>query len=227
MAIAFVAGATASDATGVATTGSLGTVAVGQLVVVTVTDDSAGTTTQGVPTDNAGNTYTRVGALILNTITVGLYYSKITVGNAALAVKDTWSTAAASNLSMAAQYFNGFTGTPTLDQSTTTGTGSSTAATPATTSATVNANELVVIGAGFGGATTTQTLGTGYTNLSAINFANASSGQESKVVAATGTQTGVITLGASRAWGAAIATFQDVTGGAAAATYSTAMMMGV
>jgi hypothetical protein len=71
----------------------------------------------------------------------------------------------------------------------------------------------VVVG-GFGHASTTSafTAGSGYSNLVTQNVAAAAVAQESKIVAATGAQTATATIAASRAWGAIVATFQDVAG---------------
>jgi hypothetical protein len=92
-------------------------------------------------------------------------------------------------------------------------TGSSVTANPGTTAATTNANELIVIGAGHGGTASAFSLGAGFTNLSTVNVANAAVGQESKVVASTGTQTGTMTIALSRTWQAGISTFYDNAGG--------------
>jgi hypothetical protein len=112
-------------------------------------------------------------------------------------------------VTVAAQYFNGFTGTPTIDKSNGTA-GSSTTANPGTSATTTVANELVVVGAGHAGTASAFSLGSGYTNLTTVNQANAAVGQESKVISSTGTQTGTMTIAASRAWGAILATFYDL-----------------
>lgn len=221
MAIAYVSGNTGSTNTGTTTTGSLGTVVAGQLVVVSYADDSAAGTTFTALTDNAANVYLPADIFRLNSVTYRMFYSAITVGNAALTVTATWSTLAAARGVVVAQYFNGFTGVPTLDQvAGGTGTGTS-ANTGITTGATVDANELVVVGAAHAAATSAFTLGAGYTNLNTVNVANAANAQESKVVGATGTQTGVLTIAASRAWASSIATFRDLTGGVTPITFIT------
>jgi hypothetical protein len=215
MALAFVSGATVSDTTGTATTGSLGTTAAGQLIVITVSDDGAGTTEITSITDTYGNTWAKVpnggtNNVLQNSSSTQMWYAALGVGKAGAShtVTVNWNTAATGRVTVAAQYINGFTGTPTLDKSTG-AIGTSTSASPGTTAATTNANEVVVIGVGHAGLTTSMSLGAGYTNLTTIEAANASVGQESKVVAATGTQTGTMGITASRAWGAIIATFYD------------------
>jgi hypothetical protein len=234
VAIAFVAGNTASDNTGVATTGSLGTTVAGQLIVITISDDSAGATSVTSVTDSFGNTYTKVpiaagtNSVLLNSSSTQMWYAVLAVGKAGAShtVTVNWSTAATGRVTVAAQYFNGFTGTPTLDQKLG-ATGTSTTASPGTTGTLTTANELVVVGAGHASTTSAFTAGAGMTNLSTQNVANAAVGQVSKVVAATTAVTGTLTIAASRAWGAIIATFYDgatnttVTPGVLALTLTT------
>lgn len=215
MAIAYVSGATANDTTTSAVTGSLGTTATGQLIVLTISDDSALNSVVTTVTDNKGNTYARVditatGDVLTNSSSTQMWYAVTTAAGASHTVTVTWSDAAASRLTAAAQYFNGFTGTPTIDKIIS-ATGSSTSASPGTSGVTVANDELVVIGAGHDGATSAFSLGTGYTNLTTVTVTNATVGQESKVVSATGTQTGTMTIAATRAWGAILATFRDVS----------------
>lgn len=214
MAIAFVSTGTASNTTGIAVTSSLGTTVAGQLIVVSYADDSATGTTFTSMTDNAipANTYVAADSFRLNAVTYRMFYARVVTGNAAHTVTAVWSTVAAGRCTLVAQYFNGFTGTPTIDQATGgTGTGTS-ANTGITTGTTINANELVVVGAAHAATVSAFTLGAGYTNLGTVSVANAQIGQESKVIAATGTQTGVLTIAASRAWASSIATFYDNTG---------------
>lgn len=211
MAIAFSTGATANNNTGSAVTGSLGTTVANQLIVLTIADDSSLTTAVTSVTDNKGNTYTRVpitGGVLTNGSSTQMWYAITTSFGATHTVTVTWSTVATGRVTVAAQYFNGFTGTPAFDvQASATGTGLS--ASPGTTSTTTNANEVIIVGAGHASTASAFSLGSGYTNLSTVNQANAAVGQESKVVSATGTQTGTMAIAASRQWGAIIATFYD------------------
>lgn len=216
MALAFVAGGSVSNATGSAVTSSLGTTVAGQLIVITIVDDSASATSITSVTDNKGNTYTKIlptdtgftSGVGLNAASTQMWYA-ITTGFGTLhTVTVAWSTAATGRVTACAQYFNGFTQTPTLDKfkgAVGTATGATTGASPSTTVAA----ELVVVGAGHAAATSAFTLGAGYTNLTTQNVLNAASAQESKVVAATGAQTGAITIAASRAYGIIVATFYD------------------
>jgi hypothetical protein len=216
MAIAFAAGATGNTATGTTTSTALSvTTVAGQLLVVSYADDSATTTTFTAISDNFANSWTAADSFRLNGVTYRMYYAVLATGKAGAShtVTATWSTAAAGRCTIAVQYFNGFTGTPTLDK-VNGGTGSSVSANNAvTTATTTQANELVVVGAAHGSTTSAFTLGTGYTNLSTVNVANAAIAQESKVVTATGAQTGIITIAAARVWASTIATFYDNTGG--------------
>lgn len=215
MALAWVSTGTASNTTGVATTTSLGTTVAGQLIVVGYADDSATGTTFTSMTDNAApaNTYTAADSFRLNSVTYRMFWARLVTGAAAHTVTANWSTAASGRATVVAQYFNGFTGTPTIDQATGgTGTGTS-ANTGITTGATTHAAEIVVVGAAHDATISAFTLGAGYTNLGTVSVANAQNAMESKVIAATGTQTGVLTIAASRNWGSSIATFYDNTGG--------------
>lgn len=213
MALAFVESQTASNATGSAVTTAFSTTTVaGQLIVVSYADDSATTTTLTSITDNKGNTYTAADSFRVASVTYRMYYAVVTTGGTGHTVTATWSTAAAARATVVAQYFNGFTGTPTLDKATGT-TGSSTSANPGTTAATTVAAEIVVVGAAHASTTSAFSLGTGYTNLGTVNVANAAIAQESKIVAATGTQTGSLSIALSRAWSASIATFYNGVAG--------------
>lgn len=213
MALAFVAGNTASNTTGSAVTGTLGITLANQLIVLTISDDSALTNAVTSVTDNKGNTYTKVPISATNNVLVNasstqMWYAPTVNFGAAHTVTVAWSTAATGRVTVAAQYFNGFLATPTYDvQVSAIGTGTS--ANPGTTPSTTVADEIIVLGAGHAGTTSAFTLGTGYTNLNTVNVANAAVGQESKIVASTGTQTGGMTIAASRAWGGIIATFYD------------------
>lgn len=216
----FIIGNTASNTTGTATTGSLGTTQAGNLIVLTVVDDGAGTTEITGVTDNKSNTYTKVpitgtNNVLTNAASTQMWYAPLTAGGAGHTVTVAWNTAATARTTVVAQYFIGFNNTPTLDVQVST-TGTSTSANPGTTPSTNHAPELVVIGAGHASTTSAFTLGSGYTNLTTVSVANAQIAQESKTVAATGTQTGVLTIAASRAWGAINATFYDASAGVSA-----------
>lgn len=211
MPIAFATGATANNTTGTAVTGSLGTTVANQLIVLTIADDSSLTTAVTSVTDNKGNTYTRVpitGGVLTNSSSTQMWYAPTVSFGATHTVTVTWSTVSTGRLTIAAQYFNGFTGTPTFDVQVS-AIGTSASANPGSTPTTTNANEVVVLGASHAGTASAFTLGAGYTNLSTVNQANAAVGQESKVVSATGAQSGTMTIAASRAWGAIIGTFYD------------------
>lgn len=209
MALAFVTGATASATASPATTGALaGTVVAGQLIVVTITDDSGTLNSVSAVTDNKGNVYLPTQTPISNSAVVQQWYTKVFTGGTGVTVSATWNTGTTGRVTMEAQYFNGFTGTPTLDQVSNT-TGTSTTASGGTTPATTVAAELVVLGVAHAGATSAFSLGTGYTNQTTVNVANAAGAQSSKVVAATGAQTGTATIAASRAWAGMLATFYD------------------
>lgn len=221
MALAWVANATASNATGSAVTGSLGTTAAGQLIVITINDDSAGTTTITGVTDTFSNTWVKVPVtgtgftnnVGLNSVSVQMWYCVIATGKAGAshAVTVNWSTAGAARVTVGASYFNGFVNTPTLDQIKG-ATGTSTSASSGASATTTAAAEVVVGGFGHASTTSAYTLGSGYTNLATQNIANAAVAQESKIVSATAAMTATASIAASRAWVAIVVTFKDVAG---------------
>lgn len=215
MTIAYASGATASDTTGTAVTASLGTTVAGQLIVITIADDSATTTAITGVSDNHGNTWTKVplartNNVVQNSVAVQMWYSVLTTGGAGHTVTVTWSLTNTARVTVAAQYFNGFTGTPTYDQNHS-ATGSTTSANAGSLTVTP-AESLIVTGAGHAGTVSAFSLGSGNSNLSTVNAANASVAQESQVQAA-GTYSGILTIAAARAWGAAVASFYNATGG--------------
>lgn len=225
MALAYAAGATSNNNTGTATTGSLGTTATGQLIVVTISDDSATATSVTSVTDNKGNTYTKVpitqgtSSVLINSSSTQMWYAVTTSAGASHTVTVAWNTAATGRVTVSAQYFTGFTSTPTLDKYTAaTSTSNNTTANPGTTGTTTQAAEIVVVGAGHAGTASAFSAGAGMSNINQVSQANASVGQASKIVAAIGTQTGTLTIAASRAWGAIIATFMDGAGGGGGST---------
>lgn len=221
MAIAFVAGSTASATTTPATTSALGsTVVAGQLLVVNITNDSGTTTSVSAVGDSkGGNTWIKAQTPVSNSSVVEQWYCIPVNGGASMTANCTWNTGTTGRVTMELQYFNGFTGTPTLDR-VSNATGTSTSASGGTTLATTVAAELVVLGVSHASTTSAFSLGTGYTNLTTVNVANAAGAQSSKVVAATGAQSGTTTIAASRAWSGMISTYYDLT--ASAPTVTTA-----
>lgn len=229
MAIAFIEGQVIDNGTGIATTPAFtNAFAVGQLAVVTIAFDGGANTTTSV-TDNATtpNTYTLIsGSSVGNGTTMYLatYWAKITTAKASPTVTVNYNSAT-TNADVCVQYFNGFVGTPTLDQSKSTVNTTSTTVTSGASSATTVAAELVVGAGVYISTATTFTLGAGYTNLTANNIAARAVAMESKVVAATGAQTATFTLGATRVNTGAVSTFYDAVGGGTTAHNLT--MLGV
>lgn len=226
MALAFQGGTTGNAAASPTTTTAFGvTLGVGQLLVASTSDDS-GLATNGVTgvTCSDGTTLTRIpGASGAGSVSLSMWYGVVVAGGASKTVAAAWNVGNTGRLTIAAQVFNGFTGTPTLDQVSTTGstgTAVSSNATPATT----QSAEIVVGGAAHAGTASAFSLGTGYTNLSTVNQANAAVAQESKVVAATGAQTATFTIAASRDWEAGVATFYDLVAGASTSVPAMALM---
>lgn len=231
MALAFVEGQVVDNAVGLATTPAFtNTFAVGQLVVVNICyDGGANATTLVADNATVPNTYTLIGAASVGngtTMYQAVYSSVIATAKASPTVTVTYNSAA-TNADVVVQYFNGFVGTATLDQSKSQTNASSTTATSGASSATTQATELVVGVATHISTASAFTLGSGYTNLTTNNIANRAVAMESKVVGSTGAQTATFTIAAARVNTGGVITFYDTGGAAPAATISTLMMMGV
>lgn len=188
------------------TTAFSSSVSVGDLIVVTTSDDS-GVTSVSAVTDSKGNTYARI-VVVGSTSSYQRWYTVVQTGGSSFTVSATWNTGNTGRCTLVAQEFNGFIGTPILDKSSTNGS-TSTSATSGATSSTTRNQELVVGGLSYASTASTVTLGTGYTNLDGVNAANASVAQESQVVSVTAAQTATFTIGASRAYIAGVDTFYD------------------
>jgi hypothetical protein len=217
MALAFVEGKAIDNSTGVATTAAFtNAFAVGQLVVVTIAFDGGANTVTSV-TDNASvpNTYNLIsGASAGNgsTMYLATYYAIITTAKSSPQVTVNYNSSG-TNADVIAQYFNGFTGTPTLDKSQSSVNASSTTCTSGATSATTQATELIVGGGVHISTTSVFSLGTGYTNLTTNNISARAVAMESKVVSSTGAQTATFTIAAARVNTGAVTTFYDNAGG--------------
>lgn len=211
MAITFKQSTTGSGtASPLSTTNFAGTVVAGNLMVVTVVDDSGISEPSMTVTDTGGNTYTRrADTLAANTGTTTAWSAPIVTGGATFHIIVTNPGGAFARMTVVAQEFQGFTGTPTFDKVSAYATGSSTAALSATSGTLTNAAELVVGHFGHYATASAFTLGTGYTNLGTVSVANASIAQESKVVAATTAVTAGATIAASREWNAYVTTYFD------------------
>ncbi len=217
MAIAFVEGKPANNITGVATTAAFtNTFAVGQLVVVYIGYDGGADATTSV-TDNATtpNTYNAIplfGVGNGTTMYEQAYYAVVTTAKASPAVTLNFNSAG-TNANIIVEYFNGFVGTPTLDQIHSQINASSTTCTSGASPTTTQPTELVV-GMGMHISTTSAfSLGTGYTNLVQSSVANRQVAMESKVVSSTGAQTATFTIAAARVNAGGVATFYDAIPG--------------
>lgn len=180
-----------------------GAVTVGQLIIVTVSDSSGGTSATTAVTDNKGNTYTKISQRAASD-TVTVFSCVVATGGSSFTIT---VTSTAGNVTTCAQEFDGFTGTPTLDQQATNRAFSNT--NPTVTSAgTTVANELVVGSFSSADTTTAVTLGAGYSSLVNKVGTNTQSGMESKIISSTGAQTA--TDGSTHGnWTASIVTFYD------------------
>ena len=219
MALAFNQSTTGNNTTSpVTTTAFAGAVTAGNIMVVTESDDSgADQSATMTMTDNHGNTYTRLantGAALVGTHTV--WWAKITTGAASgFTVTCTDTSGAFARMTLVAQEFTGFTGTPTFDKISTNANGTSTTPLSGSSGTLTVAAELVVGCFANFGVSAAWTLGTGYTNLGSVAVANGGGAQESKIVAATTAVTAGATLASSEAWSAFVVTFRDVASAAA------------
>ena len=215
MAIAFVQSLTAigDPGTGTYTSAAFGSSTTsGNLIVVTVSDD--GGIANGITsvTDSKSNTYVKVPNEFPGAATVSMWYAKNITGGASHTITVNYDDTITFASTCVAQEFSGIDTTAPLDVYASTA-ATSTSPTSGATSSTTLADELVVGGLAFTAATTTVTLGSGYTNLGTTHQTNAGVGMESKIVSGTGAQTATFTLGASRSWSCAVATFKAATAG--------------
>lgn len=213
MALAFKQSTTGNGTVSpIVSTAFAGAVVVGNIIVVTVVDDAGIAEPAMTVGDSGGNTYTRIADTgASNTGTHTLWWARVvTGGNAgAFTVTVTNSGGAFAALSVVAQEYNGFVGTPTFDKISAYASATSTAALSATSGTLSQANELVVGSFAHYSTVSAFSLGAGYTNLGTVSLANAQSAQESKVVAVTTAVTAPATIAASREWTAFVATFYD------------------
>ncbi len=222
MAILFVQSLTAigDPGTGTYTSAAFGSSTTsGNLIVVTVSDD--GGTLGGITsvTDSKSNTYTKVPNEFDGASTVSVWYAKNITGGASHTITVNYNTSITFASTCVAQEFSGVDTTAPLDVYTSTG-GTGTSTTSGATGTTAQNDELVIGSLAFFGATTTVTLGSGYTNLGTTHQTNAGVGMESKVVSSTGTQTATFTLGLSRGWSTAVTTFKAASTGSPSASLS-------
>ena len=173
-------------------------------------------------TDSKGNTYNKVtGMDIANgggTLSLDCWWAIVTTGHTgasptiSVAFNDTLT-----NANIVVQVFNGFTGTPTLDQFQHSSNVSSTTVTSGTTPLIVNANELIVGGGVHASTVSAWTLGATYTNLTSSDIAARSAAMESKVVAIATTEVATFTLAAARVSIGGVVTFYDLVSAPSAA----------
>lgn len=201
------ANATPLTTSGITTTSS-------NLLVAGISYDSGTLNTVTGITDSKGNTWLK--AIELDAVVLlSLWYCAGIVGGSGHTLTIAYNDAVGSAISCVLQEFTGIATSP-LDR-TVSAQGTSNTPSSGATAATAQADELVVGLVGWGGATSTATLGSGYTNLAQVALTDASSAMESKIVAATGAQTAAMTLGASRDWAAICATFKAAAAGSSAA----------
>lgn len=208
--------------TSLTTTAFAGSVVVGNLIKVGLMLDGQATAQTTTCTDSKGNTYTRQSTAFQTGIgQVDIWATVVTTGGAAMTI--TCGGLGNTTAAIIAEEWSGNAVSPTLDQQTS-AIGSSTTANPGTTAATTVAVDLVWMAVGVA-ATGAATVGAGYSNLTGETSSPSKLWVQSKTVAATGTQTGTMTI-PSAGWEACITADKGLTA-AATTSGSTNLMMGV
>lgn len=194
-------------------------IAVGDLIVVEAGGDGGQTGDVSGITDTFGNTYHQVPSFDFangaGTLNMDAWYTVVTTAGAHNIVSVAF-VAANENFNGVIQHFNGFIGTPTLDQAAKSSNTTSTTVTSTASGATAQATEIVVGMGIHASTTTTWTLGAGYTNLTTSEIAARGVAMESKLVTSTGAQTATFTLGATKVNMGALLTFYDAASGTSA-----------
>lgn len=227
MAIAFVASTGVSahvEPADPCTTGAVNTTGA-QLLIVTIgsypDNGGAGLSEVVTVTDSKGNTWTRAGTVstIAGSDQTQIWYSVPTSSKVGESHTFSGDFEASTYATVCAAAYNGFTGTPTLDQ-VTGATGSGTALDGGNLVTTVA--DSLIIGTGThldgGGSGSGFTAGTNFTirgqysnsSVTATNYL------EDRVVAATGTYATPATATGSAGWAARGANFYDLVAGGAA-----------
>lgn len=213
MALAFVEGQVKDSGTTPATTPAFSaTIVAGQLLVAYGGLDGGSTGDMTGVTDSKGNTWTHVpGMDIANaggTLSLDAWYCVPVTGGTSFTVSVAFDDVN-SNCNAVVQYFNGFTGVPTLDKVQHSSNTSSTTATSGATATLTQSVELVVGGAVHASTTSAYSLGSGFTNLTQSSVSARQSGMESLVSAATTAQTANFTIAAARVNIGGVVTFYD------------------
>jgi hypothetical protein len=204
-----------------------GNTTTGNLIVVGVIVNQTTDTISGIA-DSQGNTYTKIrGRRVATTgaYFCTLWYAKNITGGTTPTVTVT-STSAQFNV-QAFEISGADTATP-LDAQSDAG-GTTTAITGGTTAATTTAAEMVIM-AGFSDfGNNGYTVGAGYTGLQIMANAAQDMAMQYKIVAATGTQSGTMTLANASDNAGIIATFKQGTSGQTIAPtgFSTIASLGV
>lgn len=167
-------------------------VTAGDLLLVALMLDGQATTEPTTMTDNkGGNTWTRLSTAFLTGVgQVDIWGCVVTNGGAGMTV--TAGALANTTAALVIEEWSGAAASSILDQQTS-GTGTGTTASPGTTAATTNANDLIWMAVG-NSATGAATVGSGFSNLTGEVSNPSKLWVQSKTVAATGTQTGSMTL---------------------------------
>lgn len=223
MVAAFVQSTTASESANATplTTSAITTTSTNLLVAGISYDSGTLNTITGI-TDSKGNTWLKAIELDAAAL-LSLWYCAGITGGSGHTLTIAYNDGVGSAISCVLQEFSGVATSSPLDK-TISAQGTSAAPSSGATATTTQADELVIGLVGWAGATSTASLGSGYTNLAQVALADASTAMESKIVAATGAQTAAMTLGASRDWAAICATFKAAAGGGGSVASRTGLM---
>lgn len=186
-------------------------VTAGHLLMVALMLDGQTVAETTTMTDNkGGNTWTRLSTNFQSGIgQVDIWACVVTNGGASMTV--TAGGLGNTTAALIIEEWSGNASSSILDQQTSTN-GSGTSVSVGPTSATTHANDLIWVAVGVA-ATGAATVGSGYSNLTGEVSNPSKLWVESKVVSATGAQTGTLTI-PSASFEACIVAVKDSTGGA-------------
>lgn len=177
----------------------------GNLVVVTIADDSGLNNGVTGVTDSLNNTYTQVFATH-GTSSMQMWYAILASGAAGMTINVTWNVINTPGVTFVVQEFSGINQKTPLDNSKfSAATTSVNVASPAVSN---DLSQALLIGAGIhAGASAAWTIGANYTNMVSNDVANRSVAMESRIVTNISSQTATFTIASSLEWIGAIAIF--------------------
>lgn len=189
-------------------TGSLTTTA-GNFLYVTAGDGSSALLATGISA--TGYTFNTLQNFVGGSPSLSTWYA-MNIPGGATTFTCTMNQGLGTNAAFIIEEWSGIATTLALDKSAQSTNSTATTTPPTgTTAATTQADEVIFNSVAINGGTTSVTVGSGYSNFSSFlgaGTAGAFVACQSKIVAATGTQSGSFSLGASRSSPASINTFK-------------------